>query len=187
MSPRRRSSWMGRLLKWATEESRGDREVVMAAVWQAGVALRWAAQETKGVPRYRLWAARQEGKALGRAAEGMQGWREIVMAAAQHTAGGEGLALGGPGHDGEPRYRHGMAAVQQYGKALRHAAQAMKGGRDTVAAAVQQDRAHRFFAELAGQAERYNELANHKENVGKRETMAFLTMAFLSRNAACSR
>ena len=94
-------------LKYATEEMKGDREIVMAAVSKHGHTLQYATEELKGDREIVMAAVSKHGFALVYATEEMKGEREIVM-----------------------------AAVSQDGSALRYATQEMKGEREIVMAAV---------------------------------------------------
>ena len=116
----------GWALQSATEELKGDYEIVMAAVSQDGYALQDAAEELKGDREIVMAAVSQNGGALRFAAEELKGDREIVMAAVSH-----------------------------FGEALRHATKELKGDREIVLAAVSQSRfALRYVTEeLKGDAE----------------------------------
>ena len=68
-------------LQFATEELKGDRKIVMAAVSQDCYALEFATEELQGDPEIVMQAVSQNGFALQFAAEELKGDREIVMAA----------------------------------------------------------------------------------------------------------
>ena len=65
----------------AAEDMKGDCEIVMTAVSQAGLALPFATEEMKGDSRIVMQAVSEFGDALEYAAEALQGDREIVMTA----------------------------------------------------------------------------------------------------------
>ena len=71
----------GYALMHATEELRGDREIVLAAVSQDGRALQFATEELKGDREIALAAVSEHGPALHFATEELKGDREIVLAA----------------------------------------------------------------------------------------------------------
>ena len=82
-------SQSGYALQWASEELRGDREVVMKAVSNTGHALRWAIEELRGDREVVMEAVSQDGYALRHATEELRGDREVVMKAVSE----EGHAL----------------------------------------------------------------------------------------------
>ena len=82
-------SQIGYALKYATEELKGDGEIVMAAVSQNGRALAYATEEWKGDRNVVMRAVSRDGFALQHAAEWLKGDREIVMAAVSE----DGLAF----------------------------------------------------------------------------------------------
>merc|ERR1719265_3083455 len=99
----------GRALRYAAQEMKLDRDVVMAAVQQDGGALRDAAEEMKREKDVVMVAVQQKGKALRNAAEEMKRDKDVAM-----------------------------AAVQQDGGALRYAAAQMLRDREVVMTAVRQ-------------------------------------------------
>ena len=90
----------GAWLRSASEELKGDREVVMEAVKQHGFALGSASEELKGDREVVMEAVKQKGPALESASEELKGDREVVM-----------------------------EAVKQDGFALRYASEELKGDR----------------------------------------------------------
>jgi len=100
----------GSVLLKASNELKGDREIVLAAVKQIGSALRWASEELKGDREIVLAAVKQNGSVLEYANQELRGNREVVL-----------------------------AAVEQNGLALRHANQELRGDREIVLAAGQQN------------------------------------------------
>ena len=97
----------GLALQHATEELRGDREIVMAALSQDGWALEYATEVLRGNREIVMKAVTQKGLALQYATEALRGDREIVM-----------------------------AAVSQNGWALKYATEALRGDREIVMKAV---------------------------------------------------
>ncbi|MBD97598.1 hypothetical protein CL648_02200, partial [bacterium] len=71
----------GRLLQHASEELKGNREVVLAAVRQDGYALEYASEELKGDREVVLEAVKQDGYALEHASAELKGDREVVLEA----------------------------------------------------------------------------------------------------------
>ena len=65
----------------ATEELKGDREIVMTAVSHHGIALEFAAEELKADREIVMTAVSEDGWALEFAAEELRGDREIVITA----------------------------------------------------------------------------------------------------------
>ena len=97
----------GRALQSASEEMKGDREIVMAAVSRYGYALRYATEEMKGDRKIVMAAVSKAGPALRYATEEMKGDREIVM-----------------------------AAVSQYGYALHYASEELRGDASMIEVAL---------------------------------------------------
>ena len=77
------------VLSNTTEELKGDREIVMAAVSQFGPALKYATEELKGDHEIVMAAVSKQGMALEYATEELKGDRDIVLAAVSNN----GLAL----------------------------------------------------------------------------------------------
>ena len=80
-------------LKFATEELRGDREVVMKAVSQDGYALRHATEELRGDREVVMKAVSQDGYALEYATEELRGDQEIMEAALANAPNGSILSV----------------------------------------------------------------------------------------------
>ena len=97
-------------LGYATEELRGDREVVMTAVGKNGWALKHATEELRGDRDMVMTAIAQEGWALQHATDELRGDREVVM-----------------------------TAIAQNGRALQYATEELRGDREVVMTAVAQD------------------------------------------------
>ena len=68
-------------LQYATEELKGDREIVLAALSKNGRALQYATEELKGDREIVLAVVSKHGLALQFATEELKGDREIVLAA----------------------------------------------------------------------------------------------------------
>ena len=97
----------GNALRFAAEELRRDREVVMTAVAQNGNALRFAAEELRRDREVVMTAVAKNGSALECATEKLRGDREVVM-----------------------------TAVAQYGYALRHATEEFREDKEIMEAAL---------------------------------------------------
>jgi Domain of unknown function (DUF4116) len=100
----------GLALEDANEQFKDDREVVLAAVQQNGWALEDASEQFKEDRDFMLAAVQRNGLALRFASEQLKDDREVVL-----------------------------AAVQQNGLVLRDASEQLKGDREVVLAAVQQN------------------------------------------------
>ena len=72
-------------LQFASEEMKGDRQVVMTAVSQNGLALCYATEEMKGDRQVVMTAMSENWGALQYATEEMKGDRQIVMTAASRN------------------------------------------------------------------------------------------------------
>ena len=79
----------GWALEYATEELRGDREVVMTAVAQAGGALQYATEELRGDRDVVMTAIASLGWAVEHASEELRGDREVMEAALADAASDE--------------------------------------------------------------------------------------------------
>jgi len=124
----------GCALFYATDELRGDIEVVMTAVSQNGKALQYAAKNLQGDEDLVLAAVRQNGMALFYAAMTLRGDKEVVMAAVEQD--GEALYYAAKDLRGEIEVV--LAAVRQNGWALRYAEKHLRRNKEVVMAAVQQ-------------------------------------------------
>ena len=71
----------GYALQFATEELKGDREVVMTAVSQNGCALKFTTEEMKGDREVVMTAVSQNGYALHFATAELRGDEDLVMTA----------------------------------------------------------------------------------------------------------
>ena len=75
----------GRALQQASEELKGDREVVMEAVKQNGHALQHASEELKRDREVVMEAVKQDGEALGHASEELKRDRGVVLEAVKQN------------------------------------------------------------------------------------------------------
>ena len=98
---------MGAPWQFATEEMKGDRQIVIKAVSQNGFALKHATEEMKGDREVVMTAVSKNGYALAHATEEMKGDREIVM-----------------------------PAVSEFGHALWHAPAELRGDADMIVTAL---------------------------------------------------
>ena len=99
------------------QDGRAYRDLVLAAVWQDGMALRYASEELQADREIVLAAVRQDGMALCFASEELQADREIVLAAVQQD--GRALCFASAELQAEPDLV--LAAVRQDGRALDYA------------------------------------------------------------------
>ena len=82
----------GHALRFASDELKGDRDVVMAAVTQNGDALRSASAELKNDRAVVMAAVEQGGYALRYASDELKGDRDVVMAAVKQNVDALGWA-----------------------------------------------------------------------------------------------
>lgn len=122
----------GYALKYASEELNDDHVVVLAAVQQNGYALQYASEELKGDHVVVLAAVQQNGYALQYASEELKGDRAIVLAAVHQN----GHALQSASDELRADRDIVLVAVQQHGCALYYASEELKGDRDFVLTAV---------------------------------------------------
>ena len=125
----------GAALRHASQELKGDREVVLEAVKQNGAALRYASEELKRDREVVLEAVKLNGEALQHASQELKRDREVVLEAVKQN--GEALR-----HASEELKRDRevvLEAVKQNSHALRHASHDLKGDRGVVMEAVKQD------------------------------------------------
>ena len=115
----------GLALQLAPENLKADREVVMAAVQQDGLALQFAPENLKADREVVMAAMRTNGYALNCASLEFQYDKEVVLAAVQQNGG----AL---------QYLHQFQVVQQNGGALQYLHQ-FQGDKDVILAAVRQN------------------------------------------------
>ena len=162
----------GIALERAAEPLKADRGIVLAAVQQNGVALRYAAEPLKADRGIVLVAVQQEGTALEYAAKPLKADKDIVLAAVLQ----EGLALQYAAKllkaDRDIYRDIVLAAVQQNGEALIHAANRLNADRDIVLAAVQQNGKALEYAAKPLKADRDIVLAAVQQNGGALEYAA---------------
>ena len=145
-----------------------DRDIVLAAVQQNGIALRYAAEPLKADRGIVLAAVLQNGEALRYADEPLKADRGIVLVAVQQN----GWALQ---YVAEPlKADRGivLAAVLQNGEALEYAAEPLKADRGIVLAAVLQNGEALRYADEPLKADRGIVLAAVKQNGGALESAA---------------
>ena len=130
-----RVSQGGYALEDATEELRGDQEIVTRAVFQDGMALQYATEELKGDREIVMQAVSQDGYALQYATEELKGDREIVMQAVSDV----GYALQYATEELKGDHEVVMRAVSKNGFALRFASQNLKGDKEMMQHAFRQD------------------------------------------------
>ncbi len=117
------------------ESLKKDREIVLAAVKQEGLALKLVDETLKKDREIVLIAVQQNGWALQYADETLKKDREIVLVAVQQN----GWALKYADETLKKDREIVLAAVQQDGWALEYADESLKKDREIVLAAVQQD------------------------------------------------
>ena len=121
-------------LQDATEELKGDPEIIMAAVSKAGIALQYATEELKGDPVIVMKAVSKDGYALQYAKEKLKGDPEIVMKAVSQI--GDALQYATEELKGDPEIV--MKAVSQTWLALSHATEDVKGDEKIMRLALEQ-------------------------------------------------
>ena len=122
----------GHALEFATDELRGDREVVMKAVSENGYALEHATEELRADREVAMKAVSQEGPALQHAREEMRGDREVVMKAVSQN----GYALKHATEELRGDREVVMRAVSENGHALEHATDELRGDREMMEVAL---------------------------------------------------
>ena len=75
----------GYVLPYATEELKGDREIVLAAVSSKGRALQYATEELRGDRELVLAAVSQDGRALQFATDGLKADEEMMRHALEQS------------------------------------------------------------------------------------------------------
>ena len=122
------------VLEYASLKLKADKEVVLAAVTQNGMALHYASMGLRADRDVMLAAVTQYGKALKYASKGLRADREVVLAAVTQY----GLAL----HYVPMELRDRevvLAAVTEYGHALQYASEELQRNIEVVLAAVTQN------------------------------------------------
>ncbi len=125
---------VGLALFYADISLRKDREIVLAAVQQTGGALAYAGKSLKKDREIVLAAVKQEGLALEYADVSLKKNREIVLAAVQQ----DGWALKYANESLKKDQEIVLAAIQQNGYVIKYADASLKKDREIVLAAVQQ-------------------------------------------------
>lgn len=114
---------------------RDDKEVVIAAVKQRGLALEFASDRLKDDKEIVLTAVQQFGLALAYASKKLKDDKEIVFAAVQQS----GLALEHASKKLQNDKEVVFAAICQDGNAIFYASPRLKDNKEVVLAAVQED------------------------------------------------
>jgi len=129
----------GQALEYATDELRGDREFVLQAVSHptSGQALKYAADEIKGDRELVLQAVRHSacGRALEYATDELKSDRELILQAVSHSACGWALEYATE----ELRADRELvlhAVRHSYGQALKYATDELRGDSEFVLQAV---------------------------------------------------
>ena len=124
----------GVALRDAGERLKADRQIVLAAVDKRGMALRYATKRLKVDLEVVLVAVKQNGHALQYATKPLKANREVVLAAVDQN----GMALRYAAEPLRADREVVLAAVKLNGLALEHAAEPLKADREIVMAAVKQ-------------------------------------------------
>ena len=122
-------------LRNATEELRGDREVVMTAVCRDGRLLEYATEERRSDQEMVMKAVSNNGSSLQFATEELRGHREIVMKAVSNN----GFSLRFATEELRGDREIVMKAVSNNGFSLRFATEELRGDREIVKTAVSKD------------------------------------------------
>jgi hypothetical protein len=146
----------GTCLQHASDPLRADREVVLAAVAQDGLALEYSLTEDREIV---LTAVAQNGDALGYVSGQLQSDRQVVLAA----VGQDGLALGYVPELCEDQ-EVVLAAVSQNGLALKYASEDMQSDKEVTLAAVKQRGTALYYTSEEVRSERQLVLAAVRQN-----------------------
>ena len=122
----------GLALKYASKELQSDREVVLAAVNKNGCALEFASKELRSDRKIVLAAVNKNGCALEFASKGLRSDREVVLAAVKSS----GFALKYAPTELQSDRALVLAAVNSCGFALQYASTELQSDREIVLAAV---------------------------------------------------
>ena len=125
----------GMALHFAHEEVRSDKEVVTKAVEKNGFALQFASETSQGDKEIVMQAVRQNGRALQFASGTLRGEKEIVKVAIRTD--GNLLSLASEALRGDKEVV--VEAVRKNGHALQFASQTLRGDKEVVMEAVQQN------------------------------------------------
>jgi len=123
------------LLQHASEELRGDRAFMLAAVQHNGLALEYASDQLRGDKEVVLAAVQQDGDALGYASKELRGNTEVVLAAVQRKED----ALKHSSDELRGNMEFVLAAVKQNDFALAGASDVLRGDKEVVLAVVKQN------------------------------------------------
>jgi len=122
-------------LKEQKEVWRADKDVLLAAVQNDGLALQFGVPKLRGDRDIVLQAVRQKGTALGSASDELRNDVEIVLEAVKQ----DGWALQCASEEMKATKDIVIEAVRQKGGALNHASEELRGDRDVVLEAVRND------------------------------------------------
>ena len=122
-------------LSYASARLKADREIVMGAVKQNGLALSYASADLKGDREFVMDAVQQDGRALEYVSADFKGDREIVMEAVKHA--GWILDYASANLKGDREIV--LEAVKQNGYALKYASADLQDDREVVLEAVKQN------------------------------------------------
>ena len=122
----------GKLLKYASQELKADREIVLAAIKNHGCSLEYASEELKTDREVVLAAIKNNGESLKYASEELKTDRELVLAAVKN----KGWSLVYASQELKADREIVLAAVKKYGESLKYASQKLKSDREIVLAAV---------------------------------------------------
>ena len=141
----------GNYERWS-DKLLADRECVLAAVQQNGMALRFASEALRADREVVLAAVQQYGRALEHASKNLRADREIVLAAVRQY----GWALEYASEDLRADREVVLAAVRQNGWVLVFASDDLREEREMVIEAVQQDNdLLKFYDEVLQQDEQF--------------------------------
>ena len=140
----------GMALEYADAALKADKDVVLAAVAQRGGALKHAGPALKADKDVVLAAVAQDGNALDYADAALRADKDVVLAAVAQRGGA--LKYAGPALKADKDVV--LAAVAQRGGALKYAGPALKADKDVVLAAVAQDGWTLYYADAALQADK---------------------------------
>ena len=133
-------------LRFATEELRGDREVVMTAAAQEPIALFYATEELRGDREVVMTAVTSNGQALKYATEELRGDRGVVMAAVAK----DGSALEYATQELRGDREVVMTAVARNGWVVNDASEELRGDREVMEAALAVVAAHGTGVHVVG-------------------------------------
>lgn len=125
----------GMALHFAHEEVRSDKEVVTKAVEKNGFVLKFASETSRGDKEIVMQAVRQNGRALQFASGTLRGDKDVVMAAVRQNSMALEFASGTLLGEKELV----MEAIQQNGRALTYVSKELRGEKEIVKVAIRTD------------------------------------------------